>query len=59
MTFFAVIGIIFCILFLGAFAFGAIISVAAYVEERRKAGQNRREGNLRFTADKPHRFKKN
>lgn len=59
MTFFAVIGIMFCMLFLGVIAFGAFISVASYIEERRNNKRNREEGNLKVTADKARRFKKN
>lgn len=59
MKIFAVIGIIFSILFLGAFAFGCYMSLAAYIEECRTERRNRKEGNLKITADKAHRFKKN
>ena len=58
-TFLAVIGGIFCFLFLAALLFGVIISIGTYVEEKRAYKRNRKEGNLKFTVDKPHRFKKN
>lgn len=57
--FFAVIGVAFCMLFLGIITFGCYLSVATYVEKRRAEKRNQEEGNLKITADKPHRFKKN
>lgn len=57
--FLMIMGAIFCLIFLAAFAFGIVVSIGVYVEERRTDRKNREEGNLKITADKPHRFKKN